>query len=86
MINFNQFKEIDFRIGKVKEVRGNNVLIDLGNRQVERNCTGVQVQPNNSVVLVVEENSAILLSTKNQGGKSELLTIDESVEAGALVE
>jgi len=84
LISFEEFKEVNLRIGKVEEVKGNTVIVDIGFAKVECKKGNAEVQANDSVVVVLKENKGMLLAADVEGAPV-LLQPDKEVPAGTKV-
>jgi len=86
VITFNEFKELDLRIGKVKEKKEGLAVVDFGEKQLECKINGLELVEGEQVVALLLESQAMLLAAKDGQGAYKVVSIDESVPAGAKVE
>lgn len=86
MISFNEFKAVNLKIGKIIEIQGDKIKIDIGNKSVFCQAKNVEAKPGELLVVVTNENKAMLLAVKDKSGKYSLIVPESEAEPGTPVE
>ena len=86
MVSFNEFKEVDLRIGRLMGTKEGKTAIDIGGKTVFCQPKSIDAKTGELVVVAVKENEAMLLAVKDKEGKYSLLIPERETEAGARVE